>query len=246
MIELGELAAISKHDLAALKAFVTRRTDRYRPSYGRTAQDFPRRCVFAGTTNASAFLSDSTGNRRWWPVEVQGADLQGLDAARDQIWAEARARFQRGERWHVDSPELAALCEAEQDARYSGDPWEELTARYLDAWTRKPLDQRQLEPVAIPQILTSLGVETSKRSRSDENRVATILQRLGWTRGARVGDGSGGRLRTYAPPVNVQPAEGVGPGVGQLAPLENKPPSNLSNVSNLFLTHGKRSAGGRS
>ena len=59
-----------------------------------------RQCVFAGTINPPAdgrYLKDKTGGRRFWPVACHGMiDLAGLEAARDQLWAEAVHRFKAG------------------------------------------------------------------------------------------------------------------------------------------------------
>lgn len=68
LLELGELAATRRAEAEAIKHFITKQEDIYRVAYGRQTSVFPRQCVFFGTTNATHFLKDATGNRRFWPV----------------------------------------------------------------------------------------------------------------------------------------------------------------------------------
>ena len=89
IVEVEELAVMRKSDVDSLKAFLTRQTDKTRFAYAREAKEYPRQCVFVGTTNDNEYLLDSTGNRRFLPVEVGTVDLDGLQAARDQLWAQA-------------------------------------------------------------------------------------------------------------------------------------------------------------
>ena len=97
MCELSELLAMVKtKDVEAMKSFITRTTDRFRESYGRRTKEYPRSCVFIGTTNDYQFLSDKTGNRRYLPVELNikmGQLYRHEKYIRDyilQCWREAR------------------------------------------------------------------------------------------------------------------------------------------------------------
>lgn len=69
--ELSELLAMVRtKDIEAMKSFVTRTVDKFRESYGKRSNEYPRTCIFIGTTNDYQFLSDKTGNRRYLPVEL--------------------------------------------------------------------------------------------------------------------------------------------------------------------------------
>lgn len=87
--EISELAALYRSSNESTKAFVSRSVDKFRPPYGRTRQDFPRTTIFLGTVNSDDYLTDHTGNRRFWPVTVRRCNFAALERDRDQLWAEA-------------------------------------------------------------------------------------------------------------------------------------------------------------
>ena len=199
IIELSELNAISRSEASAVKAFITRRVDRYRPPYGKRQIEAQRQCVFAGTVNpdGTGYLSDSTGNRRFWPVAVGEIDNPGLENARDQIWAEAVELYKRGVQWHL-SDELAETAATEAAERQQLDPWERDVLRFISdmplhdnhgrvlSWSPrdKPLDK-----IEIMDILTDgLGMQPDKANRAAQMRIAAILTKNGYSK-----KNSGGR-----------------------------------------------------
>lgn len=103
IIELAELAVFRRSELETQKAFFTSKADKFRPPYARAIEEFPRRCVFVGTTNEDSYLHDTTGNRRYWPVAVGTIDIDALARDREQLWAEAVVRFFAGVTWRAES-----------------------------------------------------------------------------------------------------------------------------------------------
>lgn len=102
IVEMGELSASRKADVEATKHFLTKRVDRFRVAYGRHVSDFPRQCIFIGTTNDVEFLRDQTGNRRFWVMPVGKQTIKRpwhslMKEEIGQLWAEAVQRFKDGE-----------------------------------------------------------------------------------------------------------------------------------------------------
>ncbi|MGA0069524.1 MAG: VapE domain-containing protein, partial [Miltoncostaeaceae bacterium] len=167
--EWGELDNMRRADSTAIKSYLTSQVDHYRPAYGRHVVQVPRQTVFVGTTNEDTFLTDSTGSRRFWPVTVGRIDLPGLEAARDQLWAEALVQYRAGERWWLDEETEAAR--AEDAAGYS----------HVDPWTQ-PIEAfvRLSAPCSVADVLSrALDKPAQQQTRADAMRVAGILQELG-------------------------------------------------------------------
>lgn len=97
IIELAELASMKRSETETQKSFFSSRKDSLRLAYAHRAEKFPRRCIFAGTTNETEYLLDLTGNRRFWCVWCDEFDVVGIRQDRDQLWAEATAIVRAGE-----------------------------------------------------------------------------------------------------------------------------------------------------
>ena len=175
IIELGELDSMSRVDVGKVKAFLARGTDHYRPPYARRSADFPRQCVFAGTCNLDTYLKDETGGRRFWPIRCGNIDLAGLRAARNQLWAEARTRYERGEAWWLETSALNEKAAEEQRGRYQEDPWTHHVLEFAEGRTS----------VTISEALCDLNVDLPRQTQTDANRVARIFKTCGWVRRRR-------------------------------------------------------------
>lgn len=104
IIELAELSSVKRSDVESVKAFVSKREDTYRSAYARRTASHPRQCVFFGSTNDVEFLRDRTGARRFWPVNViTHLDRTKLKENVDQLWAEAKYRYEQGEYLDLDA-----------------------------------------------------------------------------------------------------------------------------------------------
>lgn len=136
IIEIAELAASKKTDIEAMKQFISKQSDRYRGAYKKHVVDHQRMCVFFGTTNDYEFLRDYTGNRRFWPVRVKEqratkSVFDDLPRERDQIWAEAKYRYEQHEPLYLEK-ELAERALEVQDEFTFRSSKEEDIANYLD------------------------------------------------------------------------------------------------------------------
>ena len=118
IIELADFASYRRTERTAMNAFVTDRFDIFRAPYGRRISKTPRRAILVGTVNPEAgvgYLTDPTGNRRYWPVAVGDIDLDRIKQDRDQLFAEAVCAFKAGEKWHLEQHEAAVAEEVAEE-----------------------------------------------------------------------------------------------------------------------------------
>ena len=129
IVELGEVdATIRKSDVAAFKSFITQPFDKIRRPYAATESNFGRRTVFGATVNDTYFLSDPTGNRRFWTIEVESFVLDhGIDI--QQLWAEIYALWCNQEPFNLEPKDISALNEYNQDFSIIDPIEDRLTAR---------------------------------------------------------------------------------------------------------------------
>lgn len=208
LVELAELDSMRRVEQGRVKAFMGRSTDRYRPPYGKRAIDVPRQCIFAGTVNHSQYLPDETGGRRFWPVKVPAEiNIEGLEAAKDQLWAEACAKYKQGARWWLDDVQLKRAAEVEQRARYEADPWEPRIADWLNKEPRRVVSGHK--ETTVEYLLEScISKQVKDWTQQDKNRVARVLRSLNWERYQAREDGR--RVWKYRP-MTDQPEDGDDP-----------------------------------
>jgi predicted P-loop ATPase len=186
-VELGELDAMSKAEISKVKAFISRRVDRFRPSYGRRVVERPRGCIFIGSTNESGYLKDATGARRFLPVKVTKIDIDALQRDRDMFWAEARILYEKGVPWWFTSDTksgiaAASIAKDEQEARYQPDAWERLIADYLESRLHQPPFNPAYRVTIEHVFKNGIGLDEVKWDQTTMNRVARCMKRLGWER----------------------------------------------------------------
>ena len=136
IVEIGELAALNRVENERVKQFISQRIDRFRAAYGRHVQEYPRCCVFFGTSNNGEFLRDTTGGRRFWPIDTgitapTKSVFKDLDAEINQLWAEAAVYWRLGEALFL-SGELEAAAKEEQEQHRERSTKEGLIIDFLE------------------------------------------------------------------------------------------------------------------
>ena len=136
--EFPELLAMVKHQTnEAMKAYVTRQVDSFRPAYGRNYVDIPRHCMFIGTTNTYEFLTDND-NRRYLPIVVhtqKGEIFKKEKEVRDYIldcWREAKHLMDDGKIYLTIPDEYLDIVEQHRAEATEDNPEIGLVGMYLD------------------------------------------------------------------------------------------------------------------
>lgn len=195
-VEVPELAAFSKSSQHTIKSFVTDATDRYREAYGRRTREYPRTCVFWGTTNDSTFLQDMTGGRRFMPIHLglmqnTRPDLAGMDAAIEQAWAEAYQMYQAGQSLLLPDEVMGTAARMQAEAT-DEDP---LVSRVVQ-WHH---DNPAAEYLTASFVWQTIGEHPGTPTQAQAVRVGRVLDAAGWCKSYRrmVGER---KLRTWIPP----------------------------------------------
>lgn len=179
--EVAELLALTKaKEVEAVKSYITRQTDKYRRPFDKRVSEIPRQCMFIGTTNKEQFLTDKTGNRRFYPVLCKSDGYELFDNQKEikayilQCWAQAKAMYDEDNMPPMASPQLKKEIKIEQAKAVEDDYRVGLIEGYLE-------DKN--ETCVLDIWVNAFGNQFSKPTKKDSNEIALILQQLGnWQR----------------------------------------------------------------
>lgn len=202
ILELGELSAMQRQEVNDLKAFVTRRVDTARMPYERTMREFPRQCVFMGSTNDDTYLRDQTGGRRFWPVKcaVEGQiDNKKLRGEITQIWAEVVHVYHelcQGRHAELDlqlADDAISQALALQDSRRVESP-EDILAGQIEAWLNTPISNDDFDDLdadatkvyrnetCTAQIWQEMLGRTGTIPHMETMKIGKAMSIIGWPR----------------------------------------------------------------
>ena len=176
LLELPEIDHFfQSRNIENFKNLITTRCDEVRRPYASLPERLLRRFVMIGTTNRNQFLVDSTGNRRFVPLEIGSGFLipwKQISEERDSLWASAVQAYRDGESYEFNSGEIAQIAEYIQEFG-DPDPWMEKISHYVSL----------KEEVTAAEVLTkALDLDPRQQGRREARRVADVLQTLGWRR----------------------------------------------------------------
>lgn len=187
IVEFSEmLVTANTKTVEAIKAFLSRQKDTYKVPYDKYPHDFPRQCIFIGTTNNLDFLpNDKTGNRRFIPVRVNSelAEVHPLEdeaetrAYIDQAWAEAMEIYRSGDYKLTFPKELQGLLSEVQQEFTPEDP----KAGIIQEW----LDNCQYDSVCSRMLYKeALGKEFQEPKEWELREINGIMNKsvTGWRR----------------------------------------------------------------
>lgn len=183
--EWGELENMSKQEVSKVKLFCSSWKDRFRASFDRRPRDYPRQVVFVGTTNETHYLTDVTGNRRFWPVRcTRPPDKEWLEANLVQLFAEALHCLDAGEPFWPTLEQQRKLFDPQQKARTVVSSIEAEIHYFLyDEDQKVPhgqLNGSLLSQISMSDLLARIGYTLDKQTDVVVKKAGSIMHALGW------------------------------------------------------------------
>lgn len=186
VVEIGEMAGMTKKDADELKDFLTIEEDQWRPPYGREQRRSVRNCLFIMTTNEMDFLTDTTGNRRYAAIQVGDIDIDAIQRDLGQLWAEGKQILQDSgvNKLHRDVEKLQPEFNSDNVLE---DPWEDAIESWFDGEYSLPKAEQQVHNTR--SILKyALGFNESSIEAKHTRRCAKLLRKLGFlSKAVRIG-----------------------------------------------------------
>ena len=190
ILEFADMSGLDRAEVNRIKQIISCRMDRFRAPYERTSKDHPRQCVLVSTTNEGHFLRDDTGGSRFWPVETGDINHKLIEDNREQLFAEAVARFKAGDTWHIMP---TAETEAVQEKYRQSDVWEDAIREWI-------VNNPYKTDFNVREIgCEGLKISLDRLDKSVQIRIARNLSKIGCERFQKTEDGIGSKAWRRGP-----------------------------------------------
>ena len=187
--EIAELSGMSRADIDRVKADISRRSDRFRPSYGRTSAFFRRAFNQVATANENPngiIHNDRALWRRFLPVQVSdGYRKQMVDyinANLSQLWAEGLARYQAqpmSTAWSMPPEIVDDVLEIMSGHAYRNEIME-TSVDAIDLNYDNPAGYTLGELAVKAKLVETVGDGAAKLPRAKEMELSRALSDAGW------------------------------------------------------------------
>jgi hypothetical protein len=179
VVEIAELAGLSKGDINVVKSNITRKADKWVEKYQTGETIYKRRCMLFASTNDQEFLPDDpTGHRRWLPVEITEINRALIEADRAQLWAEGAAIYNATGIAYAEAERLATGRHKRHEMH---DVWETKIKEWLDTPTPATGTPPSTRPLALSEVLAgAIGLSTAHQDAKGAKRAGGVMRQLGF------------------------------------------------------------------
>lgn len=197
IINLDELATLSKTEINTLKSFFSKDKIKVRRPYEKKPISVPRRTNFVGSTNNQEFLTDYTGSVRWLCFEIEKIDWNYKnDINIDDIWRQAYYLYKQGFKYEltfeeveqnekansaftIHTPEVELITKHFEEANETNSIGCFYTATDVLTYLQNKYGQNiRLNTQNIGKALKYIGIEKSKKYRNGTQIYGYILYEL--------------------------------------------------------------------
>lgn len=177
VIEIAELAGLSRADIEDVKRVITRRSEEWIEKYQTVPTNFPRRCMLFGTVNKEQFLPPDDEHRRWLPMQINELDRDKIAVDREQLWAEGALLWQMEGIQYADAERLAVAKHKQHEA---SDVWEQKIAAWLEEPTIEGPPPAEIGFTLTDVLRGAIMMTVERMDNRAEKRAGSVLRLLGY------------------------------------------------------------------
>lgn len=176
-----QLQQINKKDANEIKNIITAPIVKYRRPYDTHIQEYPRIASFCASVNGNDFLTDTTGNRRFLPFEIEAINIQAAkQIPLNKMYAQAVQLFRAGFQYWFTSADVKEM-EAYNTTFEHITPEEQFLNLYFEPTEEQKIDNEYFKTydnyyfLNTASILSFMQMETG--GRFIEKRVGEALNK---------------------------------------------------------------------